>query len=895
MRAVEAYRRGDFKQAVVDARGVLKKNPQSSAATRIVAQSLEAMQSPQALAWRRELDNLQSGDAENLLGLAATSIKTGDYESAARALKRIKPEDQKTARFHDLSAKLAQRKRDTAAAETHWNEAVRLEPANEDFRFGLASVQLDSREPATRAAALEALQKMAENPPQRLASLRVLVADSALYGEKSRTRQLAETLAADPAAEFADKLSCLTILRKAGEARATTYLAELQELAAPDKEQVYKLMSWMNENNLALVVIEWESRLPAEFTTQPPICATLADAYARAADWKGLKEKLEGATWPDMEFLRLAFLSRALERLNDPSAAGAAWNNALAIAQTRPDWLEVLGRVTRAWGWKQRAEETLWKLSATDRAPRWALDFLWSAALARQDTLKLYEASALLVKADPTNLVVRTQHIGLALLTGQTADGPAELAETLYQQNPQVISAATTYGLALFQQGRAAEAVAVMETFKPEELRAPQAAAYYAIYLAVAGQAERADESFQHGAKLSLLPEEKAIVGLLAPACRARVLDRGGDAFRSQAAWREALAAAGAHPERLEMLGKMALDWQWQPQAEALVLKLASLERCPGWAAQTLWTAVTKSGNSAEILRAGRLLAKVDPHNLSVRSRFLLVALLMGREVESAQREIAIFAREHAGNIEVATTSGLSLYQQGKAEEAVALMKTFPMEKLRDPAIALYPGIFLAATGRKDDAAPYLQIAANAPLLPEERVLLTKAQSDDVAPTPAPRPVVAAPAAPQAPVAAIDRTRRDTTQLFKEAREAFLADSKNVLARRNYVLLALLTGQSVDSARQLARALYKEQTGDATAAYIHGLSLHQQGKSEEAVKLIETLKPEQLREPLVALYYGHFLAGSERPEKAARSAEFLALAKQASLLREEEALLHSAK
>lgn len=894
-RAAKAYLGGDFKQALVDARGVLRKNPHSGEATRIVAKSLEAMQSPQALAWRRELDVMQGGDAENLLGLAAASVKTGDYDGAARALARVKPEDQKTARFHELSARIAGRRRDAEAAEKHWQQAVQLEPDNLACQAGLAAVQLESRVPETRAAALQVLEKMTEIPAQRITALRTLLTDSVSRRENSRTKQLAETLAADPAAEFTDKLGRLAILRTTRDLQSSAYLAELQQLSVSDPAQIYSLMTWMNENSLALAVIEWEGQLPPELTGKPPICAVLADSYARAADWKGLKARIENATWTDMEFLRLAFLSRTLERLDDPTAGDAAWNNSLAAAQARPEWLEMLARVIKAWGWKQRTEETLWKLTATDRKPRWAVDFLWSAAIARADTPKLYEASKLLVKVDPTNLAARNNHAALALLLGETADAPHELAETLYKQNPEKIVVASTYGFALFQQGRAAEAVSVMEKFKADELRVPQSALYYAIFLAGAGQAERADEHFQLAASAPLLPEEKELVAFLAPACRARSLDRGGDVAGSQAAWKEALAAAGARPEWLERIGQMALEWQWQAQAEALVLKLASLERCPPWATETLWAAAAKTADAAQIHRAGRLLLKVDPNNLGVRNRFLALSLLTGREVEAAHREIRTLAGEHPQNIEIAATYGLSLYQQGKVGEAVALMGKFAPEQLRSPSIALYQGVFLAGAGRKDEAHPFLQLAASAPLLAEEKVLITNAgeaprlsSTTRLAATPA-----TAPAAPG--VTPIDRTRTDTAQLYKEAREVFLADPKNLTARSNYILLALLTGQSTDSARQLARALHKEQPGQPAAAVCYGLSLFQQGKADEAIAALGALKAEQLREPVTALYYGCFLAGSEHGEKAVRAREFLALSEGASLLPEELALLAAGK
>src|SRR5213076_2232961 len=111
-------------------------------------------------------------------------------------------------------------------------------------------------------------------------------------------------------------------------------------------------------------------------------------------------------------------------------------------------------------------------------------------------------------------------------------------------------------------------------------------------------------------------------------------------------------------------------------------------------------------------------------------------------------------------------------------------------------------------------------------------------------------------------------------------------EPRNVTAQNNYITLALLTGQSTDSARQLARALYKENPTDASVTATYGLSLFQQGKAEEAVALMGTLKPEQLHDPVVALYYGHFLAGSNQSERAG---EFFVLAAGASLLPEEQA------
>jgi len=220
----------------------------------------------------------------------------------------------------------------------------------------------------------------------------------------------------------------------------------------------------------------------------------------------------------------------------------------------------------------------------------------------------------------------------------------------------------------------------------------------------------------------------------------------------------------------------------------------------------------------------------------------------------------------------VASTYGLSLYKLGRPWEAVAVMNTFTPEQLKSPGVAPYYGVFLAAAGQIDQAAPYLNLPTKASLLPEERALIAKVQG----------------AAPPPPVGEIDRSRTDTLELYKESRQKFLAEPQNVTARNNYILLALLSKQNVDSAHQLARALYKEHPADPAVAASYGLSLYDQDKPDEAVTVMDTLKPEQLNEPVIASYYGLFLAAAGHAEKAQK---YLQLGAQAAMLPEEKTLI----
>jgi hypothetical protein len=50
-------------------------------------------------------------------------------------------------------------------------------------------------------------------------------------------------------------------------------------------------------------------------------------------------------------------------------------------------------------------------------------------------------------------------------------------------------------------------------------------------------------------------------------------------------------------------------------------------------------------------------------------------------------------------------------------------------DQLRDPSLAMYYGVVLAAAGQKEKAQEYLRRASEAKLLPEEKALVVKAES----------------------------------------------------------------------------------------------------------------------------------------------------------------------
>ena len=511
-KAADFFAQHDMMHAMLTARTALTHNPVEPQATRIMAKSLDAMGSPEAEQWRARLETLLPGDTENTLARAAAALTGGDAGAAEQILNGVGLAARGSAAYHVVAARIATEKRDTASAETHWAEAVRLDPADDRHRLNLASVRLESKEQGTREAGLATLQEMRGTPSTSVEALRFLLADAVRRREAPRAREMADALVAEERCTFRDKLSRLSTLRHIHDGRSTQYLLELRDAAVSEPAELYALLTWMNANDLSLMVAEWVRRMPPEIIARPPVSISIAETYLLIREWQKLEDLVSGQKWGESDFFRRAFLSRALEGLGEEEDAMKEWTEALAAARGHSDALERLAKFARQMKWDKRGEAIMRTLAARPQSPRWVLNALWQDAFQRGETAQLQKLSATQAKADPKGIASRNNYAFLSLLTRNEEGNPHRIAETLYHEQPDNAMVASTYGLSLFQRGKAGQAVALMSALNPEDLRQPQVALYYAIFLLGAGDAEKADSYVKLSADWPMLPEEKALL-----------------------------------------------------------------------------------------------------------------------------------------------------------------------------------------------------------------------------------------------------------------------------------------------------------------------------------------------------------------------------------------------
>jgi predicted Zn-dependent protease len=119
----------------------------------------------------------------------------------------------------------------------------------------------------------------------------------------------------------------------------------------------------------------------------------------------------------------------------------------------------------------------------------------------------------------------------------------------------------------------------------------------------------------------------------------------------------------------------------------------------------------------------------------------------------------------------------------------------------------------------------------------------------------------------------------------------YSADPSNIKLKNNLATVLLLLKSNLGKAHRLASESYNSSTNNPFFACTYAYSLLFQSKPEEAVKTLDLLKAEYLKNPSIAAYYGVVEAEAGHKNVARES---LKLAETARLLPEEMALVRQA-
>ena len=504
------------RKALLCLQRALRYNPKDVEACRLMAELSERVRSPDALIWRSRVVELKPRSLDDRLALAQTAMMFRDYASATNALGGVDAAGQKTAAYHNIAGDVAAAANRPAEAEAHFAEAARLEPQDLVPQLKLSVVRLYGTNTSVLADARAALQRISSNPTNsalRCQALRALAIDAMSHKQTDAALALSKALLKETNSVFADRVLRLGVLKETQNAELKPAIAAFQREAGTNIAKVYELSQWRKANTGPAETLTWLRSLPPSTQTNQTVALEVAECLTMLQDWKGLQTSIEKQSWAGLDFIRYAFMTRALRGQDLTGAAKGQWGLALKSANGQESSLAMLLRLAAAWKWQSEAEDILWTIVNRYPNDKWAFQALSQALFAGGRTRPLMMLCSQELKRSPSDLAIKNNLAMTALLLDAQEVKPNDLARELYQQAPTNSSFASTYAFSLHLQKKDAEALKIMQRLPPKALEDPSIAGYYGLVLKGTGSPAKAKIYLDWASKAKMLPEEEQLFG----------------------------------------------------------------------------------------------------------------------------------------------------------------------------------------------------------------------------------------------------------------------------------------------------------------------------------------------------------------------------------------------
>jgi hypothetical protein len=511
-RAVAAMQRGDDAAASLAARTVLQIKPSSAAGARIIAELAENGGNRAALDWRHKVVEREPHSVEDALAWARCALQFNEPRVAEQALSGIDEQGRQLAGYHAVAAMLAQTQKDDEKANREWEVAVQMAPDEAAYQLQLGMLQLRSPSQDRHAAGKATLNKLRSDPKQRTAATRALINDGVARQESGHELiKLAQDLQGYPEATINDRLIYLDFIHQLGSPEFTSYLTNLEASVASNPTDLGALLEWMSRNNLNMLALDYLKGIAPDVQEKWPVPLAIADLYARLKDWRRLEEFTKNGNWRQGEFMRHAYVARALRAQDKLASAEHEWAAATKEGSSQSSSTMALMHVTADWKWEKEMVELLWSLTKDQEKQKEAVQELYRYYERSNDTQGLYRVLVRWVELDPEDLNVQNNLAQVSLLLDANAEEARKIAADLHGKAPSNAAYTTTYAYSLLTKGNPKEALKVMNSLTPEQLRDPAVSVYYGICLAAVHD-EKARDFLAAGQRAPLLPEEKKLI-----------------------------------------------------------------------------------------------------------------------------------------------------------------------------------------------------------------------------------------------------------------------------------------------------------------------------------------------------------------------------------------------
>ena len=211
-------------------------------------------------------------------------------------------------------------------------------------------------------------------------------------------------------------------------------------------------------------------------------------------------------------------------------------------------------------------------------------------------------------------------------------------------------------------------------------------------------------------------------------ALTARAFRELGSESEAAAQWAEAVKKVSADPKQALLLAEIVQKWGWRDEAIELFWVAAKDPAKGDDALQALYRYYAGMGASQDLYRVLLHRREFRPEDLIIQNNLAQLSLLLNLDPEQGQRLARDLYEREPANPAYASTYAFALYTRGDMKKALQVFSSLKPEQLRQPEVASYYGVVLAAAGDQQQAEEFLALSESARLLPEERALIDKAR-----------------------------------------------------------------------------------------------------------------------------------------------------------------------
>lgn len=447
----------------------------------------------------------------------------------------------------------------------------------------------------------------------------------------------------------------------------------------------------------------------------------MISAALRLRDYNAARDTLARFTPAQVEqpaVLR-AFLGYALGTNNRPMAD--AFFDRLAAVATPDDDMRVLhAMLLRQHPNQQKSAAAKKELELLAQNPKFSLTLnraFFTEAVAARD-FPAARRFASLVNADPAAIFTdRLNEATLQLLVEhQSFDGVfARLAPAATASGP----VAAEFVRWLIVQGKSKEAERWLASLPAPVASRPEIADVRMDLAIAAKDWEQFGHFLEQGA-WGPIPVEVARLAMAA-----HVVGERKSSLRRQV-WDETMAAAGTNLITYRVLLRAATAWRWEDETEALLWAVVRIDPAQVWAHSALISVYRQRGDGKKMLEVITVLKNAAATSQTYRHDWALLSLLVanGREWDGPKTTAKEVYFADPANPNFATTYALALTEAGRAEEARGVLEKLSVADRDNPLRAPYLAFVYGCCRVQADFEKYARLAANVPLLNEERQLI---------------------------------------------------------------------------------------------------------------------------------------------------------------------------